>query len=240
MDKDIINILIIIYLILIIFVIIFILYESYDYYKYYRTLEVDGYKVFMKFDTKQILNELPDGYGFINYKYQIKGCSLSTFHRDVTSSQTIFKTKYPVYTCITYKNTGDLLTICPASHKTTPFLFERPLIIRGNKNTTILFNCDIIHAGAINKFGNNRHAIQFKLCHKDDLKKLKHLIGIDKISIGKCNNSWIYEYVLRKISLLYPFFFNHVLTKLLQERPEKDSMIELIINKFYIGDFYNS
>ena len=121
MGKDIINILIIIYLILIIFVIIFILYESYDYYKYYRTLEVDGYKVFMKFDTKQILNELPDGYGFIDYKYQIKGCSLSTFHRDVTSSQTIFKTKYPVYTCITYKNTGDLLTTSIIYYLYTPF-----------------------------------------------------------------------------------------------------------------------
>jgi len=235
MDKDFINILIIFYSILIILIIISYLYESYDYYKYFRRLDVDGYKVFMKFDMKQILKELPE-----NYKYQIKGCSLSRFHRDVTSSQTIFKTKYPVYTCITYENTGDLFAVCPSSHKTTPFLFERPLVIRGNKGTTILFNCDIIHAGAINKFGNKRHAIQYKICHKDDLWKLRHLIGIDKTSIGTCNNSWIYEYGLRKISLIYPFFFNHVLTKLLQERPEKDSMLEILINKFYIGDFYNS
>ena len=89
MDKDIINILIIIYLILIIFITIFILYESYDYYKYYRRLDVDGYKVFMEFDTKQILNELPDGYGFIDYKYQIK----RLFHIHI-SSRRYFKSNH--------------------------------------------------------------------------------------------------------------------------------------------------
>lgn len=238
MNKNFILFLLFIYLVFILLLLIIYLYESYDYYKYMRTLEKDGYKVFRKFDKKNILKELPHNYNFINYKYQIKGCSLCTFHRDVTSSQFIFKTKYPVYTCITYNNKGNLLTICPSSHKTIPFLFEKPLIINGNEGTTILFNCDIIHAGAINNFGDKRHAIQYKICHKDDLNKLNHLIGIDKISNGNCNNNQIYEYILRKISLIYPFIFNHILTNLLQKRPEKDSIFETIINNFYIGDFY--
>ena len=145
--------LLIIYLIIILAFYLIYLYETNDYYKFLRTLKTDGYKVFNEFNKKSILNELPNGYEFIDYKYNIKGCSLSTFHRDVTSSQTYYKTKFPVFTCITYKNNGNLLTICPSSHKTTPFLFERPLIIKGKEGTTILFNCDIVHSGAINEFG---------------------------------------------------------------------------------------
>jgi len=173
-----------------------------------RTLENDGYKVLRKFDKKSVLNE------FINYKYKIKGCSISTFHRDVTSSQSIYKTKYPVYTCITYKNNGNLLSICPSSHKTTPFLFERPLIINGKEGTTVLFNCDIVHSGAMNEFGDEREAIQYKICHKGDNDKLKHLIGINKTSMGICKNNSVYEYGLRKISLFYPYIINHIFTNL--------------------------
>jgi len=231
------------YLLFLLFILLFLLiylYETIDYYKFMRTLEDDGYKVLRNFHKPYVLNELPENYEFIDYKFKVKGCAVSTFHRDVTSSQSIFKTKYPIYTCITYKNNGNLLAICPASHKTTPFLFERPLIINGREGTTIIFNCDIIHSGAINEFGENREAIQYKICHKEDKDKLKHLIGINKTTKGNCKNTWIYEYGLRKISLLYPYIINHLFTRLLQERPDKDSLIDIIISKFYIGDFYNA
>jgi hypothetical protein len=237
-NKNFLLFIIIIYIIIILIIFLIYLYETNDYYKFMRTLENDGYKVFRKFEKKTILKELPKDYEFLNYKYKIKGCSISTFHRDVTSSQSIYNTKYPVYTCITYKNNGNLLAICPSSHKTTPFLFERPLIINGNEGTTILFNCDIVHSGAINEFGDDREAIQFKVCHKVDKNKLKHLIGINKISTGICKNTWIYEYGLRKISLFYPFIINHLFTKLLQTKPDKDSIYDILISKFYIGDFY--
>lgn len=239
-DKNFLLFLLFIYVIIILAILLIYLYESIDYYKFMRTLENDGYKVFNNFNKKMVLKELPKGYEFLNYKYKVKGCSLSTFHRDVTSSQTIFKTKYPVFTCITYKNNGNLLAICPSSHKTTPFLFERPLIINGKEGTTILFNCDIIHSGAINEFGENREATQYKICHREDKDKLKHLIGINKTTNGNCKNNLIYEYGLRKISLFYPFIINHLFTSILQERPEKDGILETLISKFYIGDFYNS
>jgi hypothetical protein len=237
-NKNLLLLLLFIYILLILAFILIYLYETNDYYKFMRTLKNDGYKVFKNFDKKSILKELPKEYEFIDYKYRIKGCSISTFHRDVTSSQSIYNTKYPVYTCITYKNNGNLLSICPSSHKTTPFLFEKPLIINGKEGTTILFNCDIVHSGAINEFGDDREAIQYKICHKEDKDKLKHLIGINKISMGICKNTWIYEYILRKISLYYPFIINHLFTKLLQEKPNKDSFYEFLISKFYIGDFY--
>jgi hypothetical protein len=234
-------IIIIIYFIMIFILTIQQLNEIEDLHKNQRCLKKDGYVVFNENNLNNVLNKLPKDYVFLDYKYQIKGCSLSTFHRDITSSQYIFKTKYPVYTYITYENSGSLLSLCPTSHMTTPFLFEQPVIIKGHKGTSILFNCDIIHAGAINEFGDKRHATQYKICHIEDVEKLKHLNGIDIIKSGKCeNNSEGYEYLLRKISLFFPFIINHIFTKILQDKPKKDSMMEYIINKFYIGDFYNS
>lgn len=234
-------IIIIIYLVLLLLIIYYQLFETDDLNKYNRTIQKDGYKVFDHDDKNIILKYLPNNYLFINYKYEIKGCTLSTFHRDVTSSQYIYKTKYPVYTLITYYNSGPLLTICPDSHTTTPFLLSSPVIIYGNPKTSILFNCDIVHAGAINNFGIYRHAIQYKICHYDDLFRLQHLIGIDKISYGKCNNSHDnYVYILRKISLFFSYIVNHLFTDLLQKKPKKDSISDFLINNFFIGDFYNS
>ena len=231
----------IIYIIILIIFTIYQLYETEDLHKYQRTLKKDGYIVFHENILNNVLHELPKGYVFIDYKYQIKGCSLSTFHRDVTSSQYVFNTKYPVYTYITYNNDGSLLSLCPASHMTTPFLFEHPVIITGRSGTSILFNCDIIHAGAINEFGDQRHATQYKICHIDDLDKLQHLNGINITKYGTCkNNSTNYEYLLRKTSLFIPFIINHLFTKLLQDKPKQDSTIEYIVQKLYIGDFYNS
>jgi hypothetical protein len=228
------------YFFILIFIILFLLYETHDSNPHLRTLEKDGFKVFNNDNKYNVLKHLPYGYVFINYKYTIKGCTLSTFHRDITSSQYVFKTKYPIYTYITYLNDGDLLSLCPGSHLTTPFLFNRPVIIKGKPSTSILFNSDIIHAGAINNFGINRHAIQFKICHIDDLELLKHLHGINKTTFNSCNSSKdLYVYLLRKISLIFPFIFNHLFTKLLQEKPKKDTIFEYLIDKFYIGDFYN-
>lgn len=206
------------------------------------SLNTDGFKIFDHDNINEIIEtSLSKDYIFIDYLYTIKGCTISTFHRDVTSSGFIFKTKYPVYTLISYYNRGPLLTICPESHTTTPFLFQPPQIIYGNPRTSILFNCDIVHAGAINNFGEDRLAIQRKICHKDDLIKLKHLIGINKTSIGKCSNrkkNDNYIYTLRKLSLFFSFFINHVFTSFLLEKPKKDSISEYLVDNFYIGDFY--
>jgi len=83
------NIILIIILIILIIILLFNLYETEDKYKYNRNIKIDGYKVFDNDDKKEILKNLPKDYVYIDYKYEIKGCTLSTFHRDVTSSQYI-------------------------------------------------------------------------------------------------------------------------------------------------------
>lgn len=226
-------------LLIIILYLIYILYETKDIYSNNRTIEKDGYIVINNANNKDILKYLPKDYVFIDYKYKIKGCTLSTFYHDVTSSQYIYKTKYPVYTFIIYFNEGPLLAVSPNSHKSTPFLWDKSIVIYGKKNTGVLFNCDLIHVGAINNFEESRHAIQYKICHIDDLNTLSHLIGINKINYGKCNNSKLYEYLCRKLSMIFPFIFNHLFTSLLQEKPKKDKIFEYIITNYYIGDFYN-
>jgi len=169
------KILIIIFIIYLIVIInISYLYEYNDNYKYDRDIKKDGYIVIDDDDKNKILKLLPPNYHYIDYRYEIKGCTLSTFHRYVTSSQYIYKTKYPVYTHISYYNSGPLLSICPKSHMTAPYLASHPVIIYGKPK--IIFNCDCIHSGTLNNLGNERHAIQYKICHIDDLPKLKHLI----------------------------------------------------------------
>jgi len=236
------NTLVYVYIITIILLIVFcvyLLYESTDINQHNRTIEKDGYVVFEHTNKENVLNRLPKGYEFLDYRYEIKGCTLSTFHRDVTSSQYIFKTKHPVYTYIVYNNNGPLLSVCPNSHKMTPFLFSKPCIIHGKENTAILFNCDIVHAGAMNNFGNKRNLIQYKICHDDDRHILENLNKIHYIHTEKCRNTKGYEYVCRKISLCFSFIINHVFVKLLQEKPEKDSAFDQILNILHIGKFYN-
>ena len=125
------NLYLIKYSIILYFIIsIFLLFE-YKYTKKTASLDEDGFAILGKVKNEHCLNILPKGYKFINYKYSIKGCSLSTFHRDVTSSQYIFKTKYPIYTFARYLNTGPHISVCPGSHKTAPFLFSNPYSICG-------------------------------------------------------------------------------------------------------------
>lgn len=141
---------------------------------------------------------------------------------------------------IIYFNEGPLISVSPNSHKTVPFLWNKSHIVYGKHNTGILFNSDIIHSGAINTMGSKRQAMQYKICHIDDIQILYHLNGIAKINYGKCNrNSKNYEYICRKVSMIFPFVFNHLFTSLLQEKPKNDTFFDYIITNFYIGNFYN-
>ena len=136
------NILIIIF-ILILILILYFTYEGKYNTKYKPSLKHDGF-IFLNSQNKDnVLKHLPKGYQFINYKYTIHGCTLSTFHRDVTSSQYIYKTKYPTYTFITYKHQGSGLSVCPGSHKTTPLLFTHPINVN-YKNSLKIKNPDFI------------------------------------------------------------------------------------------------
>jgi hypothetical protein len=184
---------------------------------YKPKLKKDGFLLMNHPDKDEILNKLPDGYVFLDYKYTINGCTLSTFHRDVTSSQYIFKTKHPVYTFITYEYDGPALSVCPGSHLSTPMLYSRPLTVNAN---SVLFNCDVVHAGSMNIEKKPRKAVQYKIAHKDDIEKLKHLNGIRKEKSGDCNkrNSVALDILYRKLSLIFSYIVNHHMTPYLQDR----------------------
>jgi hypothetical protein len=184
---------------------------------YKPKLKKDGFLLMNHPDKDEILNKLPDGYEFLDYKYTINGCTLSTFHRDVTSSQYIFKTKHPVYTFITYEYDGPALSVCPGSHLTTPMLYSRPITVNAN---SVLFNCDVVHAGSMNLEKKPRKAVQYKIAHKDDIEKLKHLNGIRKEKSGDCNkrNSVALDILYRKLSLIFSYVVNHHMTPYLQDR----------------------
>lgn len=184
---------------------------------YKPKLKKDGFLLMNHPDKDEILNKLPDGYVFLDYKYTINGCTLSTFHRDVTSSQYIFKTKHPVYTFITYEYDGPALSVCPGSHLSAPMLYSRPLTVNAN---SVLFNCDVVHAGSMNIEKKPRKAVQYKIAHKDDIEKLKHLNGIRKEKSGDCNNrnNILLDILYRKLSLIFSYVVNHHMTPYLQDR----------------------
>jgi len=208
------------FVILLIFLFVIILYFTYErqYDETYNpTLEYDGFVFLNSADKSHVLKHLPSGYQFMDYKYTIEGCTLSTFHRDVTSSQYEFKTEYPTYTFITYDHEGPALSVCPGSHKTAPLLISQPVTINSKY---VLFNCDIVHAGSLNFKKLPRKAIQYKIVHKNDLIRLKHLNGIDKVKKGDCTkrNNPVLDVMYRKLSILFSYIVNHQLTPYLQSR----------------------
>lgn len=213
--------------------------ETTDEYPDKRTLEIDGYRVIRESNHKKVLNELPPNYVFLDYEYIIRGCSLSTFHRDVTSSPYIYGTTYPVYTYIEYANESEapLLSVCPASHTSTPFLYSAPVIITGKGKTGVLFHCDLVHAGAINTLGKSREAIQYKIAHKTDIPKLAHLQNVRMEKNGSCDISPFYEYASRRMSWMFSHIVNHHFTTYLQDRP--DTHVGKMLLSLYGREFYN-
>jgi len=214
-----------------------------------RTLDKDGFCVLQKsvYTTttdfpcaelmEDVLHKLPNGYTFIDYIYTIQNISLSSFHRDVTSSQKIYNTTHPVYTLILYKSGGELLSICPGSHKTYPFVWSTIVNISGEAGTAFLFDCDVLHAGCINQC-RERDVIQYKICHKDDLNKLGHLQGIrvHKTDICKITTT---DKIIRKVSYLLEFPINYLLYPLLTKRENTDTVIGKIQSYISI-QFYNN
>lgn len=202
-----------------------------------RTLEIDGFCTFSMLKSADVLGRLPEGYQFLDYKYSIKNASLSTFHRDVTSSKTIYETKYPVYTLIVYLYDGKLLSVCPGSDKTNPFTNSRILNVWGPKGTAFLFDCDLLHAGCLNRC-KERELVQYKICHKDDVHKLTHLNGINMKKEYVCKMS-VWNHVLRKASYFFEMPINYFLYPFLSKRYDNDSTIGKIQSIIPI-QFYNN
>ena len=214
-----------------------------------RTLDKDGFCVLYnktyaeihdiacKKLKEDVLSIISDNYVFIDYIYKINDGVLSTFHRDITSSKNIYKTTYPVYSLILYKYEGALLSVCPGSNKTYPFVWSRIVNIEGKTGTAFLFDCDLLHAGCINNC-KERHVIQYKLCHKNDLHKLSHLHGIRSEKIDVCKLS-LYNTIIRKVSYYFELPINYIFYPLMIKRENKNTFIGKI-QSFIPIKYYNN
>ena len=127
-----------------------------------ESIETDGYLVLSP-DQAPTIDHLPKGYVFMDYVYTLPGPPLFTYHRDVTSSKTVFKTKYPTYTMIQYEYEGNFLSVAPGSH------------------ARWTWGCPA---------GVDRMAKQYKIIHKDDLHILNHLSGTSVCKRGTTVSSF--------------------------------------------------
>jgi hypothetical protein len=214
-----------------------------------RTLDKDGFCVLHNrvYTTttdfpcsslrEDALRRLPSGYTFVDYVYKIQNVALSTFHRDVTSSKNIYKTAHPVYTLILYKSGGDLLSVCPGSNKSYPFVWSNIVNISGEPGTAFLFDCDLLHAGCTNQC-QKRDVIQYKICHADDLDKLPHLQGVRANKTDVCEITTNGKF-MRKLSFLYEFPINYLFYPLMIKRENSDSIIGKIQSYIPI-QYYNN
>ena len=200
------------------------------------TLSADGVELFPIFDKQAVLQRLPVGYEFLDYRYSITGCSLSTFHRDVTSSPFLFKTRHPVYTLISYGSEGKLLSVVPGSQASVPFVWGAPRVIDSTQAKAVLFHCDVLHAGVISR-DPQRLAVQYKIAHRNDLPLLAELQGIDVDKRETTSIALGYEWLSRKLSLMFPFLINHVFTRYLQR--ESNTLLNRLLLTVFGRSFYN-
>jgi hypothetical protein len=215
-----------------------------------RTIQYDGFcvlfnPIYSKFTKEMpcielkadILYKLPKDYVFLDYVYKINNVALSTFHRDVTSSSNNFNTEYPVFTAILYKYSGELLSICPKSNKHYPLCWSHIYNISGESGTVFVFDSDILHAGRIN-YCKDREVIQYKICHKNDIKKLSHLQGIRAEKTDVCTLSY-YGLSLRKLSYYFEFPINYIFYPLMIKRENDDSIMGKL-QSFIPLSYYNN
>jgi hypothetical protein len=122
-----------------------------------------------------VLPLLPAGYVFLDYRYDVIGPALFTYHRDVTSSRACFGAAHPIYTVIHYNYSGDLLSVSPGSH--ISYKMCLPVTVRGERNTAIIIDCDLVHGGMNAPDCIERRITQYKVVHKDDLHLLSAING---------------------------------------------------------------
>lgn len=210
--------------------------------RFARSIYEDGFCCFStksREDERSIaLQKLPKNYVFLDYEYTIHSTALSTFHRDVTSSQHLYDCENPVYTLIVYEYGGDLVSICPASDKSWPFVWSRIVNISGPPGTCVLFNSEILHAGQTNHC-RPRLARQYKLCHLDDIKKLQHLQGIRATKNIECVDDFLSR-MKRKVSYYFAFLINHLFYPFLMRKWEPDTLMGRMQSWLPDHQFYNN
>jgi hypothetical protein len=185
---------------------------------------------------QKILKLLPKNYVFLNYSYVIKDSSLYTFHRDVTSSKSFNHLTYPSYTLIIYLYKGNHLTMCEKSHNIYNTV-SNPYTIYGNIGQCILFDADLVHASALANT-TERYCKQYKIAHKDDIKKLNKLNGTHIVKERSSRKITLIERFVRMMSHKYIFLFDNTYIGSIIERKYDNKIINFISKKLKLN-FYN-
>ena len=139
---------------------------------------------------------------------------------------------------IIYEYGGDLLSICPASERTWPFVWTRIVNLNGPPNTCVLFNSELLHAGQPNEC-QPRLTRQYKICHKDDIKNLSHLVGIRAKKDIECVDNAVSK-IKRKISYYFAFSINHMLYPFLMQKWREDTWMGQMQKWLPDHQFYNN
>jgi len=208
----------------------------------FTCLQLDSDTTFQDNEIRHtILSCLPQSYVMLDYSYRINGCSLSTFHRDVTSSKSSLKTQYPTFTAIWYQYDGDMVSLCKYSNNNLkPFTFSRPTNIHGEKNTIVIFDCDILHAGMLNSVGMNRQVIQFKMAHRDDLQKVSHLQNLHVSKRTSCENEMNLSHRFQRyMSYMFSGSIEYVFKPLMIKKYDNGTLYGQLQNTIPIM-FYNN
>jgi hypothetical protein len=138
----------------------------------------DGYMMIKA--GKNPLDYLEPGYVFMKYTYVLVGPPLATYHRDVTSSKTIFNTQYPTYTFLQYNYSGNFLSVCPGSHR--EWTCDFPITLSGRRGDGVLFDCDLVHGELAGP--SDRVVTEYKIVHYHDIPQVLHLDGVDVYKKG--------------------------------------------------------
>jgi hypothetical protein len=138
---------------------------------------------------------------------------------------------------ILYKSDGCLLSLCPGSHATYPFCFSQIVNVKGDKGTAFLFDSDLLHAGCVNGC-EPRQVIQYKVCHEDDLPKLKSLDGVRMEKTQQCKDTFKNK-ALRKFSYYFELPINYMFSPFMMKKYQKGSIMEIIQSSIPLT-FYNN
>lgn len=201
-------------------------------------------KYYFKNKTIQdkIKNYFGENYIFIDYTYMIENSAIHTYHRDYTSSRNYNNLKYPSYTMILYLDESDTgLNIIPGSHKDNYplYILNKSKKIKAKPGSAVIFDADILHSGTPS-INTSRHCIQFKIIHKDDVNKLKHLLDYH-VLINRPNNKSLYiKYIETVFTRHFPIILDFFQETIKSSFVENKTYVQKFISSFVFSnkDFY--
>ncbi len=129
-----------------------------------------------------ILKRLGVDYVFPNYSFVIKKSQLSSCHRDDNGTMINTNSQYPSYTLIIFlKPMENCLKVIEGSHKKQDkfYITKPPENIKCSPGQMIIFDSNLVHAGAFNENINNTR-IQMKLVHRNDMENHPELKNFHK------------------------------------------------------------